>query len=243
MFESFAYEVTERKQAEALLLRSRARLESLTHRLLGVQEAERRRMARELHDELGQQLTAIKLNLEATRRAVRDSPAAAVISESLALINQGIGSVRALALDLRPSLLDDLGLLPAIEWYLRRQAQRAGIEFELDAPSGFPRLSSDVETTCYRVIQEALTNAMRHAQAGRLVVRARAASEEVEFTVEDDGLGFDPTEALERGHDGESFGLHSMQERAALVGGRLDIVSAHGRGTVLRLIIPRRDAP
>jgi len=200
----------------------REQLHALSGRLIEAQEAERRAVARELHDDFGQVLTALKLNLQ---RSGRDE------AESIALVDGAIARMRDLAHDLRPPMLDELGLPAALRWYVGREARRAGLEshFALAPPELRP--PPGVETTSFRVAQEAITNVIRHAQARRVDVELRVAGDVLELLVRDDGRGFDVRMARRRAARGESQGLVGMQERVALAGGELQIDSAPGHGT------------
>ena len=166
------------------------------------------------------------------RREAGESPQ---LDEALAVVDRAIQQIRSLSLDLRPSLLDDLGLVPALRWYLDRQSQLAGFAVRLTANEqtcqGAP---PEVETTCYRIVQEALTNAARHAQATRIDVTLACADGHWELVVHDDGVGFDIAAARRRAASGASLGLLSMEERATLAGGTLDITSKPGDGTTIR---------
>ncbi len=218
---------------------ARARLQKISHRLVEVQEAERRRIARELHDEVGQALTAVKINLQA---AIQHQLDAAVIAgrlhDSIAVVERALQQVRNISLDLRPSLLDDLGLVAALRWYLDNQAQRAGLTARFSATPADLRLPADVETACYRVAQEAITNVIRHAHATQIEVGLRSTGHGARLVIRDDGVGFDVAAALERASHGESLGLLGLQERAAMAGGRVDIVSVPGTGTEVRAWFP-----
>ena len=228
------FDITERKQAEAALRESRTRLEALTRRLLEVQETERRTLARELHDEVGGVLTAVKLNLQSLRRTPAGVSGEAALADGVALVDGAIQAVRSLSLELRPAVLDDLGLIPALKWYCERQSMRAGVAIEpaLDAIDlqGRPQL----ESACFRIVQEALTNALRHAGARRIQVALKRSGEHFALEIADDGAGFDAAQARTRGLAGESIGLLGMEERVKLLGGRLTIDSAPGAGTRIR---------
>jgi signal transduction histidine kinase len=226
----------DRLRVEALLREKHELLQTLSRRLIEAQEAERRAVARELHDDLGQLLTAIKLDMQRQEQ----NPV-----ENIALVDEAIARMRELARDLRPAVLDDLGLGPALRWYVTRETRRAGLELDLDVGSLAGRLPPAVETTCFRVVQEALTNVIRHAHALRVAVAAGAARGAVELTVRDDGAGFDVAEARKRAARGESQGLLGMQERVALASGELRVESAPGSGTTIRARIPctSGDAP
>jgi GAF domain-containing protein len=214
------------------------RLQVLSSRLLEVQEAERRHIARELHDEVGQALTAVKINLQMLRRQAEPGVAAGRLDDSLDIVDRILRGVRRLSLDLRPSLLDDLGLPAALRWYVGAQAERAGLAAEVVA-GALPRdLSPALATSCFRIVQEAVTNVVRHARATRLTVTLDCADATLDLTVSDDGAGFDVPAARRRALEGESLGLLGLEERAELAGGRSVIESAPGQGTTVRVSLP-----
>jgi len=215
--------------AEEELPRRARQQEALSRKLIEAQEAERRAVARELHDDFGQVLTALKLNLQ---RRDRDD------AETIALVDGAIARMRELAQDLRPPLLDEFGLAASLGWYVEREAKRAGLDFRLAlAPlAGRPPIA--VETTCFRIAQEALTNVVRHAQARLVEVELSEANGTLLLTVRDDGQGFDVAAARRRAAQGGSQGLLSMQERATLADGDLDIDSTPSRGTAIRARLP-----
>jgi signal transduction histidine kinase len=229
MAEALEHRETERRQTEATL-------QLLSRRLLEAQENERRAIARELHDELGQALQALKINLQTAQRFPKDG--AQRLTDSIDIVNRTLQQVRNLSLDLRPSLLDDLGLVPALEWYVERQAQRTGItgHFQADPPD--LRSNPTVETACFRVAQEALTNIVRHAQARTVWVELRQQGTELQLVVRDDGTGFDVRAAQARASQGGSFGLLGMRERVELVGGRLELTSTPTQGAEIRAYFP-----
>jgi PAS domain S-box-containing protein len=229
--------VIERAQAERHLRHYADRLESLSRRLIEAQETERRHVARELHDEIGQSLTALKLNLQTVDRGA-DDERAAVIEESIALAERTLQQTRDLSLDLRPALLDDLGLVPALRWYLDRQGRRAGFSTEFAADDLGDSVPPEVATTCFRIAQEALTNVARHARTTHVVMQLLRRADALELVVRDAGRGFDRETTFARAEQGGSLGLLGMRERAALVGGTLDIDSAPGRGTAVRVVLP-----
>jgi PAS domain S-box-containing protein len=221
----------------------RERAQLLSQQLMEAQEAERRRLARELHDEIGQALTAVKLNLQGVQRAAGDPAAMPRLEESLAIVDRALQQVRNLSLDLRPSLLDDLGLVAALRWYVDRVAQRAGFTAEFIAEPPGIRAPASLETTCFRVAQEALTNVVRHARAQRVRVELRSADGELHLRVRDDGAGFDVAEARQRAVRGGSLGLLGMQERVALIRGRIKIHSASGKGAEVHVSLPLAPQP
>lgn len=216
---------------------SRTRLERLSHRLIEAQEAERRAIARELHDEIGQAMTGVQLNLQALSPYLTDPDARTLLHDNMAMIENVLHQVRDLSLALRPSILDDFGLVPAIQWLVKRQAQRTGmsIEFAADLKT---RPTMQLETVCFRVVQEALTNIIRHARASQVSIELEQHGAELQLTIRDNGIGFDVSQALNRAARGASLGLLGMQERVSLVGARLEIESAPSEGTWVRVCFP-----
>ena len=176
---------------------SRERLQGLSHRLIEVQEAERRTIAGELHDEIGQALTIVKMNLQAVQRLSENIETNVHLSESVAIVERALEQVRNLSLDLRPSLLDDLGLVAALRWYVARQARVAGFLVHFKGEDLGRRLAPTLETTCFRVAQEALTNVVRHARAREVWVQLTFENE-LCLTIRDDGIGFDVIAAQAR---------------------------------------------
>ena len=224
---------TERKRAEQTQTRLHEQLQTLSRRFLMVQEAERRHIARELHDELGQVLTGLKLVLETAARLPHDA-AIARIAEALELVLKLIGQVRALSLDLRPLILDE-GLLPALKGYFEQHVKQAlAVSFVHTGLDG-RRFAPELETAAYRIVQEALTNVVRHAAVPDVTVSIQSDSQSMHVRVEDRGAGFDAASMLTARNTG---GLAGMQERATLLGGRLTIDSAPGHGTRLSAELP-----
>jgi PAS domain S-box-containing protein len=230
-------DVTDRMRADEALRETAARLQALSRRVVEVQEEERRHLARELHDEIGQVLSTISVNLQAAK-AICGAAATPRIEESIQIVDQAIQQVRNLSLDLRPSMLDDLGLIATIRWYADRQAQRAGFALHFAVESWGTFLPADLTIACFRVVQEALTNAARHAHARNVWIELRQTDEKVEVTIRDDGVGFDPETAFRRAAQGESFGLLGILERVELQGGRADIKSQTGGETSIRVTFP-----
>jgi PAS domain S-box-containing protein len=206
------------------------RLQVLSHRLIDAHEAERKRLARELHDQIGQALTAVQISLQTLQSSTHDS-SAKLLDDSLAIIDEAIEQVHDLSLDLRPSLLDDLGLVAALRWYVGRVASRAGLVHEFKADDLDTRLAPEVETACFRIAQEALTNVLRHASATNVSVEITCANSDLRLFVRDNGVGFDARTAMSRTGLSASLGFQGMQERAAAVGGSVDIKSKLRRGT------------
>ena len=212
----------------------RQRLQALSHRLVEMQETERYRIARELHDEVGQLLTRLDLMLKLMTRL-----SAARIRESLgdaqALVGELTTRVRELSLDLRPAMLDDLGLLPALLWHVERYAAQTGVRVNFEHNGLEQRCHRDVETAAYRIVQEALTNVARHAGVNDVTVRLWANQDTLWVQIEDQGVGFDSRAALAAG---ASSGLVGMRERATLAGGQLVIEAAPGKGVLLMADFP-----
>ncbi|HEX8067570.1 MAG TPA: sensor histidine kinase [Thermoleophilaceae bacterium] len=198
--------------------------------VLRAQEEERRRLARDLHDEVNQALTAILLRLEALTHSAPD--VADELAELKRLVNQAMAELLHLARQLRPTALDDHGLIPALEGQLQRFSAQTGVRARLRTTGAPELIESDREIVVYRVAQEALSNVAQHADATSVEIDLTAHGRGVELTVRDDGCGFDPN----RGHD--SLGLSGMAERARLLGGRLDVASMPGSGTSLTLQVP-----
>jgi len=209
-------------------------LRALSHRLAEAQEAERRTISRELHDEIGQALTALKLKLDMSIHLSGDG-AKAHLGEARALANELIARVRDLSLDLRPAMLDDLGLLPTLRWHFRRYTAQTNVVVDLEQ-SGIERLfSPEVATAAYRIVQEALTNVARHSGAGTVGVRLLGNDETLSVCIEDRGVGFDLHATLS---SGVTSGLSGMRERAFSLGGKLVVESAPGSGTRVKALLP-----
>jgi signal transduction histidine kinase len=214
--------------------------EDALRRSLEASEAERSRWARELHDETLQQLAGLRMILSGARRSGDPKRIEAALGEAIELITTGIADLRALITDLRPAALDELGTKPALESLTARVAHQYGLEVEFDVDLAYEqgrsgtRHLAEIESTVYRLVQEALTNVAKHAGASRVEVRVSDRAGDLEVTVRDDGTGFDPA------IDSPGFGLIGMRERVALVHGTLAVESAPGAGTTLRASIPTR---
>jgi PAS domain S-box-containing protein len=237
-------DLSERRKAEReredllqQLQRSRERLRVLSRRVLEAQEAERRAIAHELHDEIGQALTAVSLDLQALQTRATDATRP-LIDSALEITRGVIAQVRELSLDLRPSLLDDLGLAAAIRWSLDRHEQRLGWTTELRGDLGDTRVPGAIETACFRVAQEALTNVAKHAGARTVSVDVRYDDGELVLVVRDDGQGFDVDEERTKAAAGNSIGLLGMEERVTSAGGRFAVESERSRGTTVRARFP-----
>jgi signal transduction histidine kinase/CheY-like chemotaxis protein len=219
-------EVVVRRDAEKRAADNAGRLQALSNRLLRVQEDERRALAQELHDQIGQLLTGLRFQLEAAREAAPSQP----LTQALEVTGDLLRSVRELTLQLRPRMLDDLGLKPALEWQTKLFQGQTGITIELELSLPEQRFSSEIETTVFRMVQEALTNVARHSGATAAVVTVTANEHALQVEVSDRGRGFDATAALARR---DSLGLAGLAERVRLAGGELEIFSRAGHGTRL----------
>lgn len=224
-------------QAETRLLITTRQLQALSRRVLEAQEQERRRVAIELHDELGQSLTAIKINLQLGER-FKDQAPPDLYQENIRIVEDALQQVRSLATGLRPSMLDDLGLAPALKWMAEQSASRAGFVVQFHHERMLERLAPEIETACFRIVQEALTNITRHAQASMVQINLWHEEGDMVLTVIDDGQGFDTVAMRERATTGASLGVLGMQERATLLGGQLDIRSTPGQGSTVELRCP-----
>lgn len=213
---------------------SHGQMKALSLRLVEVQEAERRYVARELHDEIGQELTGLKLALEMT--ALQKAEASSGLVEAQALVNRLMGLVRELSLKLRPAMLDDLGLLPTLLWHFERFTNQTNIRVTLKQRGiGGVRFPLQLETAIYRIVQEALTNVARHAKVNEVIVRLWADERMMGAQIEDSGVGFDVESRFDRR---QTNGLGGMRERAMLLGGHLVIESRPGAGTRLTAELP-----
>lgn len=221
---------------------SASELRRLSQKLFKTQETERHHIARELHDEIGQLLTVIKINLQTMLRKPDIPASETVLQESITSVNQLVDKVRNLSLDLRPSILDDLGLAPALRWYAQRQTKYLGLDINLQVPDDLPRFNSEIETACFRIVQEAITNAARHAHARHVAVTVVTNRDHILLSVHDDGRGFEVKKAQQHTATGGGFGLLGMTERAQLVGGQLRIDSSPERGTSIEAVFPINQA-
>lgn len=210
--------------------------------IINAQEEERKRIARELHDETSQMLTSLLISLAILEESITTEEAQARIADTRTLAHATLRAIRSLSIDLRPSALDDLGLLPALRWYLKEYQQKCSIEVDFQASGLKDRLPAAMETALYRIVQECLTNTARHSHAHKVTVTLCEEVEAVSGTIEDDGDGFDyatllKTRGQERGL-GRGLGLAGMEERAVLLNGELEIHSTPGKGTCVEVRIP-----
>jgi PAS domain S-box-containing protein len=226
----------DQQRAEVQLRESRDRLRELSSALQTIREEEKTRIARELHDELGQALTALKMDTAAIASELEPTQAALRTRADgmKRLIDTTVSSVRRIAADLRPVMLDNLGLVPTIEWLAKQFSERSGVRVELDIPDENLGVGGDAATAIFRIVQEALTNVARHAGASQVGISVHRRGGNVEVRISDNGRGFGDSNARE----GRSFGLLGMRERAYVLGGELHVQSSAASGTCIEAIIP-----
>lgn len=222
------------RERTAELAGANAALRAMSLRLVEVQEKERRFLARELHDEVGQVLTGLKMVLDQSL-PLAPEPLRERLNEGVNMVNELVGRMRQLSLDLRPQMLDDLGLLVALEWHLGRFSKQTGISVDFRHALAPERLPSHLETALYRIVQEALTNVARYAMVTEVAVRLWVDDERAGVQVEDKGPGFDAEAALAAR---ASTGLAGMRERAELLGGEFTVDSKPGQGTRITAELP-----
>ena len=225
-------DVTKRMRAEEALQHYAEQLRALSAQLAEVAEVERRRLVRELHDQVGQRLTALGINLNIIRTQIPEQTGDAIrsrIDDSLSLVEQTTECIRDVMADLRPPVLDDYGLVAALHWYGEQFARRTGIAVAVQGEEPVPRLAARVETALFHIAQEALTNVAKHAQAKNVKVTVQVHDEILRLVVADDGIGFDSAHMTDPG-GGHGWGLLTMTERAEAVGGRCRIGSIPGQG-------------
>jgi signal transduction histidine kinase len=210
-------------------------MRELSQQLVAAQEEERRKLSRELHDHVGQMLTALRMELgriDRLRGGAADNRVSLALNECRQLVDDMVRIVRDLALGLRPSMLDDFGLQPALEWLTRDFTRRSNVPVELEITGALDSLSDQHRTCIYRVVQEALTNCVRHARATAIAVVIHAREEVIDVSVSDDGIGLDPSRRA------AGFGLRGIEERVRELGGNITLLSAAGQGATLSIKLP-----
>jgi PAS domain S-box-containing protein len=227
-------DVTLRKKERQQLEQSRHELRRLSASVVAAREEERRRIARELHDELGQRLSALKMDLSTLTHGIQNRSYDRRVAVMIEMLDETVASVRRIASDLRPMMLDDLGLNAAIEWLARDSAKRMGIEVTVRLGELDPALDSQASTAVYRMVQEALTNVARHARATQVSIEMHQLGSELVLTVHDNGVGFPSTTRRKEG----SLGLIGLRERAYLLGGSIDIDNPPGGGGRITVRLP-----
>lgn len=229
------------KERTAELDKANQSLSELTGRLLKLQDEERRRIARELHDSVGQTLAALAMNLSTVKAEIeRVVKTASTVADSMALVDDMSTDIRTISYLLHPPLLDETGLSHALRWYIEGFAERSGIEVDLDFPADFGRLPQDLETAIFRVVQECLTNIHRHSESQVAKVRVLHSATQVRVEVEDEGRGIPAARQLEISSSGiPGVGMRGMRERLRQLGGGLEIKSdGEGKGTVVVAHLP-----
>lgn len=232
-------DITEHKQIEHALRSSAEQLTALSRRLVEVQEAERRQLSRELHDRVGQNLTALSINLDilnTTLAGDRHADHRARLSDSSALLESTVDSIENVMAELRPPMLDDYGLLPALHWYAKDFSKRSGIDVAVTGDEGAERLAPQLEITLFRIAQEGLTNVTKHARATRVEIALEQCESSCIMTITDDGVGI---EAPSRnGVHRHGLGMVTMRERSQAVGGRFSVTSMPSGGTRIAITVP-----
>jgi PAS domain S-box-containing protein len=248
-------DITLRKQAEEALRKSeehyrelfkeaksmQEKLRELSSKVLHAQEEERKRISRELHDEVGQALTAISVNLQLLKKKaakVGNKGLDSTVEETQSLLEQTMYNVHRFSYELRPAMLDDLGLVIALRWYMRAFAKRTGIKLNFRADSAVEQLAGEPKTVIYRVVQESLTNVYKYAESTRVQVIIKRVDDQIRLTVRDNGKGFRPDQLDLTSKDTSGMGLMGMQERLRLVNGHFSVESELGKGTTIRATIP-----
>jgi len=230
-----ARRLAESHAAELQIVNEELRHALVSRRLLSAQETERRRIARVLHEDVGQLLTAVRLNLQRLVPEQADGP---IVSDTIRLVDVTLKEVRALSGELLPTYLDDLGLGPAVALVASRQGERADHAIVVEQSLGDERLPEPIETAAFRIVRHALTNIARHAHAKNVHIAMRREPDAVELVIEDDGIGFDVPAAKARSQAGESLGLVEMAEIAYMAGALLTLTSTEGKGTTVRAQFP-----
>ena len=206
--------------------------------IIQAQEQERQRIARELHDETSQVLTSLLISLTLLEESVETQETRERIADTRALAHSTLRAIRNLSIDLRPSALDDLGLLPALRWYVKEYQKKCSINVEFHATGFKERLPAEMETALYRIVQECLTNTAKHANANRVTITLKEETNRVYARITDDGQGFDYEALLKTPGQERGLGLAGMNERAVLLDGTLNIHSTPERGTIIEVSIP-----
>lgn len=232
-------DITDRKKAEDKLNKSYTEIRKLTGHIQAVREEERTHIAREIHDELGQQLTVLKMDVSWLNKKLKvpdEDPVKIKVKDLLGMLDSTVKTVRRISSDLRPSLLDDLGLVAAMEWQLAEFSKRFDITTNLSTSIEDVKLPDDIKTGIFRILQESLTNVARHAKATNVMVSFEKLMENFVLSIADNGTGFDK-QILE---NKKTLGILGMKERSAMIGGNYDIISSSGKGTTVILTVPVR---
>jgi two-component system sensor histidine kinase DegS len=232
-------EVAERRRAEDALRQSETALRRLSNQILVAQEEERKRISRELHDEVGQALTAINMNLDMLKKKAANRLLVAHVTDLQSLLQQTMETVHSFTRELRPAMLDHLGLVPALRAYVRNFRKRTGLRVRFRATKEVELLGGEEKTVLYRVTQEGLTNVARHSGASQASISIRRLERAIRMEVQDNGKAF-RVEAISRAKDRRRLGLVGIQERVRLVNGEFMLESEPGKGTMIRVQLPLR---
>jgi signal transduction histidine kinase len=232
----FALERARASQRE--LEEAYAGLRHLTDRLESAKEDERARISRELHDEFGQTLTAAKISLQMLRQATAEPAVVEGLTQSVGMVDGMIRQARDIARGLRPPLLDEAGLVPALQHHLQTAAGRSGVRIDLDAGPGVAEAPAGLNTTVFRIVQEAVSNALRHATPQSIRVALQSGPGTLQVVIEDDGVGFDPVAVGPRVKRGEHLGLLGMTERVRNAGGTIEFLARPGGGSRIEVRLP-----
>lgn len=231
-------DITEYQRTEQAMLQYADRLKALAAQLAEVEDAERQRLARELHDRVGQNLTALGISLNIIQMQIPEDTSPSVhyhLDDSLSLVDQTAKRIRDVMADLRPPVLDDYGLVAALRWYAEKISRRIDIPISVEGQEPDPRMGTRVENALFRITQEALTNATKHAQASQVAIAVTMFGDTLHLSVADDGVGFDSQDQSVT----QGWGLLSITERAEAVGGRAWIVSSPNKGTIVNVEVSR----
>ncbi len=229
-------DITERIRSEENTKKAEDRLRFLTRRLIDTREDECKRISLELHDAMGQALTAIGFNLSLLRNDIPDS-CRELLDDTISIVDNMSDQVRNLSLDLRPSMLDDLGLIPTLRWFLNSFTRRTKIKTKLEAVEFDEYRNENLEITIYRIVQESLNNVAKHAKAKNVVISLKREITRITGFIQDDGKGFDINKIF-KGSGEKHIGLLSMKERISILGGTFKIQSGNGKGTRINIEIP-----
>lgn len=229
-------DISDRKKAEKELSDSYEAIRKLTSHLQNVREEDRAHIAREIHDELGQQLTVLKMDVSWINKkiATTDETIKEKMKDLLAMLDQTVRTVRRISSELRPSLLDDLGLIAAMEWQLQEFKKRSDIKTSFTAPENEIKLPDMVKTGLFRIFQESLTNVVRHSNAKKMVISLEYKNNDFILSIADDGKGFDKDKIADK----RTLGILGMKERTSMIGGKYEITSEPGKGTVVVVTVP-----
>jgi PAS domain S-box-containing protein len=242
---AFLRDITQRKQMGEALAKYIGELQRLSKQLIAVQEAERLRISQELHDEMGQALTMLRINIASIKESLPPACTKGIkdrLADADALTEKLLAQIHELTLELRPHMLDDLGLVSTLRWYTERLSRRLNIQILFTQKNWKERPDSEISTALFRIIQEALTNAAKHARAKKIRILLAQKQKFIELIIQDDGCGFDQRKIEKRPSRARGIGLFSMKERAALLNGECTIESHPGKGTRIHIRIPRRKA-